>query len=447
VYIDIFNDAQEKIGEVFIDENLASKEDIAKLQDTYTKKQHASDIDMLTDLPVRSVLMRHLLSLQSDAMLLIINLNFFSQINDFYGRDIADTVLLQKADEYKKMIGEDAAFLFRLNVSEFAVLVEDSALFEKYQILLEHYILTNNECFIPQLNNQKIIVSQTVGVAYGNDRLLSMADIALKSAISSNLKYCTYDENIHSNDLQRENFEDIRIYKDALEDGRIYPFFQPIVRSSDEQIVKYEALARIIDEDGNIISPYKFLKAAKNDKSSEFFTRQILQKIFTVYGKNEVDITVNLTYENINTPSLIEYIRNRLELYGGERLTFEIIESEDIQDYQVVEEFIMMAKRYGCKIAIDDFGSGYSNFTNIIKINTDYIKLDGTLIKDIETQKSVELMVKSLISFAKEAGIELVAEFISSKEIAQKVKSMGVEYLQGFLYGKPEQPQFYGLKN
>ena len=160
-----------------------------------------------------------------------------------------------------------------------------------------------------------------------------------------------------------------------------------------------------------------------------------------------MNLSINLTYENIASPSLIAYIKNRLDLFGGHKITFEIVESEDIKDYKLVENFILFVKSYGCKIAIDDFGSGYSNFTNIVRLNTDYIKLDGTIIENLAKDKNVELMAIALIDFAKKAGIKTIAEFVSSKEIAQHVKELGIDFVQGYEYGKPELAEYYGLNS
>jgi EAL domain-containing protein (putative c-di-GMP-specific phosphodiesterase class I) len=140
-----------------------------------------------------------------------------------------------------------------------------------------------------------------------------------------------------------------------------------------------------------------------------------------------------------------EYIKNRLEKYGGNGITFEIVESEDIEDYALIEEFILMLKQYNCKVSIDDFGSGYSNFTNIIKLNIDYIKLDGSLIEKINIDKNVEHMIKALLSFARSANIKTIAEFVSTQELDDKVRELGVDYIQGYLYGEPKSPESYDI--
>lgn len=154
---------------------------------------------------------------------------------------------------------------------------------------------------------------------------------------------------------------------------------------------------------------------------------------------------MNLTYENIKSQTMLEYIKNRLEKYGGERVTFEIVETEEIDDYEVVENFISMIKKYGCKISIDDFGAGYSNFTKLIKLDIDFIKIDGMLTTKLLTDEKARLMVQGLIQFAKNIKIKSIAEFVSSHEISDCAKELGVDYLQGYYHGEPKEAKFYGL--
>jgi len=143
---------------------------------------------------------------------------------------------------------------------------------------------------------------------------------------------------------------------------------------------------------------------------------------------------------------MVDYIKNRLEKYGGKGITFEIVESEDIQNYKLLEEFILLVKSYGCKVSIDDFGSGYSNFTQILQLNIDYIKLDGSLIEKLNSDVNVKHMIKGLLEYAKNANIKTIAEFVSSKELVDSVKELGIDYMQGYYYGEPKPENYYRMK-
>jgi EAL domain-containing protein (putative c-di-GMP-specific phosphodiesterase class I) len=118
-------------------------------------------------------------------------------------------------------------------------------------------------------------------------------------------------------------------------------------------------------------------------------------------------------------------------------VTFEILESEAIQDFKRVERFIAEVRRYGAKIAIDDFGSGYSNFSYLTKMNPDYIKIDGEIIKDIDVDRAAFLVVETIVAFAKKLKIETIAEYVHSSMVMDKIKELEIDYSQGFYIDKP----------
>ena len=134
----------------------------------------------------------------------------------------------------------------------------------------------------------------------------------------------------------------------------------------------------------------------------------------------------NILFENIE------------EFSNPSNITIEIVESEGINNFKEVNRFLNRLKVYGCKVAIDDFGSGYSNFEYILKLDADYIKIDGSLIKNIDQNKDSQDIVRTIVSFAKLKGVLTIAEFVSSKEIYEKVSELGIDYSQGYYFGKPE---------
>jgi len=132
---------------------------------------------------------------------------------------------------------------------------------------------------------------------------------------------------------------------------------------------------------------------------------------------------------------IIQKLKNN-KLTAG-RVTFELLESEAIQDYKKVDRFIGEVSRYGAKIAIDDFGSGYSNFSYLTKINADYIKIDGTLIENIDVDDASMIVVDTIVQFAKKLGIETIAEYVHSSVVMAKVKELGIDFSQGYYIDEP----------
>ena len=421
------------------------------IEDTYDDRVglvslQAKRVDDLTSLPNREALIMDIGSLDSEAMLIILYVNHLNALKELNGYDYVKRVVVDKSKHLKSIVQEGEATLYSLNLQEFAILVSQEKFFEKYFSLLKYSILGNSERDIHKNDDgTSTVLDFTAGIAYSEINLFHRADIVLQEAILTKVKFKIYEENQETQDIQKSTLDRLAIYKEALNQGNIIPYFQPIFDARDESVVKYEALARIQTNEGEVITPYYFLSAAIEDKTFEFFTRQMMQKVFNVYERSNKKISINVSYDNISSPSMVDYIRNRLEKYGGDGITFEILESEEVKEYAILENFVRMIKEYGCKVSIDDFGAGYSNFTHLTKLNIDFIKIDGSLIEQLNSDEKVYMMVKGIIEYAKGTGIYTIAEFVSSKEIAQTVKSLGVDYLQGYYYGEPKGAQEYNL--
>jgi EAL domain-containing protein (putative c-di-GMP-specific phosphodiesterase class I) len=124
-------------------------------------------------------------------------------------------------------------------------------------------------------------------------------------------------------------------------------------------------------------------------------------------------------------------------------IVFEILETEEIEDYDLVSDFIREVKRYGCHISIDDFGSGYSNFEKLLQLDIDIIKIDGSLIRNVDHDTHAELVVQTIVDFAKGADLLTVAEFVHSEAVYEKVRILGIDFAQGYHLGEPRPAEFY----
>ena len=141
----------------------------------------------------------------------------------------------------------------------------------------------------------------------------------------------------------------------------------------------------------------------------------------------------------LDTDFIISLDKNldKIDNEKKERIVFEILESDYITDYSLLEDFVIKYRNQGIKIAIDDFGTGYSNFAHILKIRPNYIKIDGSLIKNINTDKNSYELVKSIIDFSKALNIKVIAEFVHSREVYESILNLGVDEFQGFYLGEP----------
>lgn len=432
--------SEQKESVLFILKSILECKDIEEIV-FYLKK-----IDSITSFPSRDVLMRDITSLDSEAMLIILHINQVDAIKQLYGFEVLKEVIVDKAKKISQIVKECEATLYSINFEKFAILVKDKRYFDKYLSILKYHIFNNIDNYTYYTDDgDKILSDFSAGIAYGSKYLHHRANVALHEAILSKQSYKIYVNDTPRLELKKKSLDKHKVYKTALHEGYIIPYFQPIVSSEDESIMKYEALARILLPNGEVIAPNEFLNTAIEDRTFEFFTRQMMQKVFNVYAKNRCEFSMNITYENIKSPSMLDYIKNRLDKYGGDRMTFEIVETEEIGDYKIVENFILMVKAYGVKVSIDDFGSGYSNFTNLIKLNIDYIKIDGSITTKLLNEEKAKVMVQGLINFAKSINIKTIGEFVSSKELFLCMKELGVDYVQGYYHGMPKSAKEYSL--
>jgi diguanylate cyclase (GGDEF)-like protein len=398
-------------------------------------------MDALTGLKNREAF-RRLRRRRRVSCLILVNIDRFKHINEFYGSEVGDYVLKKIADRLREMIADKTDIsVFRLGGDDFGFVYEtgrthcdDEALAAAYHRQLEDFFV--------ETQGVRIDISFTIGISREKDRLFETADMALKYAKRSQRKrYAVYSSEIDQRENIQKNIQMIQKVRDALVHDSVLPYFQPIFDIKRNQTARYEALARIEQEheQNKVLMPYHFLGAAREAKLSGEITREILRKTFVVAQDCPGNFSVNISAEDI------EDQENRNEIFAllahhrdiADKITFEILESEEIGDYEAMNEFIRSVKRFGCEIAIDDFGSGYSNFEKILKLDIDYIKIDGSLIKKIDYDRHTEWIVRTILEFARHAGFKSVAEFVHSKAVYDKVVELGFDYAQGYFIGKP----------
>ena len=193
-----------------------------------------------------------------------------------------------------------------------------------------------------------------------------------------------------------------------------------------------------LNDSGKIVTPFFFLDIAKKSGQYLQLTKRMIDSSFEYFKDKDFEFSINFTFEDISNEEISNYVIEKIkELNIGNRVVFEIVESEEIDDFNLINGFFCTIRELGCKIAIDDFWSGYSNFEYLIKLDADYIKIDGSLIKDVLVSKGNENIITMIINFAKDQGFKTIAEFVSSKEILEKVKYLGVDYVQGYYIHEP----------
>lgn len=414
---------------------------LQQIVNLYKELENKLYIDGLTKLKSRTRLLKDIKEAQNPCIFLI-DINSFRTINELYGVDVGNEVLIHFALLLRDFTKHKDVQVYRISGDEF-VFFKDSPHADMHsgtQFLDTLFETLKSNCIFVPLLQEMVYVEITAGASFNKENPLGTADIALNHAKQLHQPYVIFHEELHSiKEVTHGAVWKKKIINGLLTDAFL-PFFQPIV-NKDGHIVKYEALMRFRQEDGNVsyIAPSEFLDVTTKTHHYNEISQMTLFKSLHICAQNNVDVSLNLNYQDVlNKPLhalLKQYI---LEKQIAHHIVFEIVESQNIQDYTIFNDFIAEFQALGVRFAIDDFGTGFSNFSHICELNPHYIKIDGSLIKNLDTDKKSYELVKAIVFFSKELGIQTVAEFVHSKEVFEVARDLGIDLFQGYYFGAPQ---------
>jgi len=377
-------------------------------------------------------------------ILFYMKLDKFDMLEEFYDNDTVEEIEQHAATHLQKRFAELFEFdkIYQLGNGEFAVLID----YDRYFDTAENFISKVKElqAIIKEdnisLENVEYDISVLISLVYEKEKILESARLGIKKMLQSKKDFLIAN-NLATIEQQKakKNMQMVTTIKKAIDSSRIISYFQPIIDNKTQEIVKYESLVRLIDENDKILSPFFFLDAAKKSNYYLKITDIVLEHSFSILRNCQNDISINLSALDIEQKSMRNKIFTLLQKHkeDAHRVVFELLEDEAINDFELIKEFITDVKKYGVKIAIDDFGAGYSNYERLLQYQPDILKIDGCLIRDIETSSYSLSVVKSIVTFAKEQNLQTIAEFIENESIFKIVKELGVDYSQGYYFGKP----------
>ncbi|WP_373035900.1 EAL domain-containing protein [Sulfurimonas sp.] len=414
---------------------LAVFSDLTELKNTQKKIENMAYKDSLTGL-CNKIQLELLLNTDKEKTLLLLNVNNFSYINTAYGFEVGDKLLIKLANILKNQFNTKSTC--RINSDEFALLFDEYVDMKHITEDIQDYFY-NKEIVI---DNITLNISFTYGAAQGINNLLRNSALALKQA-KENGKNNLYIFNQDADSIghsQRETFIALNnILHSALNEGKVIPYFQGIRNNKTKEITKYEVLARI-EYDGEIISPYEFLEPARLSGLLPEITKAMIDKSFEFMASNNYTFSINIAEDDLSKDYLLEYLNEKELEYGisSNRVILEILEGISANGKKSHVRQLTQLKNRGYSIAIDDFGSEYSNFERVLDLDIDYLKIDAKYIKDIyKNTKSYEI-TKAIVFFAKNANIPCIAEFVHNIEVQKIIDKLGIEYSQGYLFCEPE---------
>lgn len=398
-------------------------------------------IDQLTGLKNRHALNDALASKQR-SVLFLSNIKEFSLLNDFYGANIGNEILIQVANAFEKFAKENQFIAYRISSDEYVLLKQDSDFdAESYNnlIIKLHSDISSMHISISGIDDD-ITVEIYSGIAYNDIHVLEDAQMALKKAKRQSLPYLMYSQHADTKEHTKELIKIKKKIKHAIENKNIIPFFQQITNRNKE-IIKYEALVRIVEFDGgekNILMPDDFLEISMQSGLYVDITKEMLRQSLTFFASRDEKVSVNFLPNDFFNPVIMDSLMSGINMFDSpEKVVVEITEQEGVEDFDRLIIVVEKLRRLGVQIAIDDFGSGYANYAHILKIRPDYLKIDGSLIQNILTDEESKILVKSIVNFAQELGITTVAEYVENEEIFELLKAYGVDEFQGYYFGRP----------
>lgn len=398
-------------------------------------------IDHLTGLLNRYALNDALFS-KHGKVLIVSNIKEFSLINELYSVDVGNEVLIQIAALFSDFAKERGFNTYRISADEFVLLKEEAFFDEEvcFKTLKELHTRVNGLKIALKEVDEIIGVEIYSGVAFDNEHSLEYAQMALKKARNESLPFMIYSQKVDTKEHSQTVVKVKRSIKHALEHKNVIPFFQPIT-DHNGKVVKYEALMRIVAFDSGkkrIMYPNEFLSIAMNSELYIKMTKEILSRSLEFFQNREERISLNFLPNDFFNPSVIKTLMEGIEkLESPSRVVVEITEQEGVENFEKLLKVVKKLRAMGVLIAIDDFGSGYANYAHILEIKPDYLKIDGSLICNILSNEDSKILVKSIISFARELHIITVAEYVENEEIFELLKEYGVDEFQGYYFGKP----------
>ena len=374
---------------------------------------------------------------------ILLDIDRFKEINTKYSFEFGDIILRKFTKTLKSLLSQKSKII-RTGGTEFLIMIpkEDvdiKILTQKiFQALTEKKYLLENEIITLTVSMSAVDIPEGTVLIQNIQRILDQTLLEVKNGGKNNFKI------LELNSLNQVRYGNINYIKDALEEERLMCLFQPIYKTKTKKIVKYEALVRLIDEEDSkkYITPYYFMKTIKGTSQYLKMSKQVFSYVFSTLEKYpDIELSVNVDLHDLENPDMMKLISENLFKHSdiANRLTFEILEDNEIKDYVKVQYIIQQLKAFGSKVALDDFGSGYTNYHYLVSLDIDVLKIDGSLIKELKVApERTKLILKSIQELAQNLDVELVAEFVSDSNIYEIMKELNIEYVQGYYLGEPK---------
>ena len=423
----------------------------------YKKSTINSLTDFITGFPNRRYYVKYLnqqLEAERNFILACIEIEDFKNINDVYGIQAGDYILKEIAPKLKSMLGK-GEMLFKITGGIFAmVLDENNYPEEKLKLIIRSEVMT-----LPPKHGEAPSIKKTCNVSlaagvlhvdqnYDKERnsssVLRYAEIALAEARkSSEQKICFYDDSLLNSDFEQKEAE--FLIKDAMAHNWFFLVYQPQYITEGKKLRGFETLIRCRKPDGSIVSPATFIPAAEKTnlitEIDDYVLRRAMKEMKPVLeaSSQKFVVSINVSAKNIATENFAQKIKQMIDEtnFPAENLEIEITEYSFAESRDITIDNILTLRTLGVQIALDDFGTGYTSIAQLMKLPVNLLKIDKSLIDELESDPVMTDMVDSIIYMGHIMDCEVISEGVESESQLEILKEHKCDFIQGFVWGKP----------
>jgi diguanylate cyclase (GGDEF)-like protein/PAS domain S-box-containing protein len=379
-----------------------------------------------------------------DGAVVLVNVDHFKQINDAHGRTAGDAQLVEITGLIQRGLPNDAT-IGRLGGDEFGVLLPTGGLVEVMAVAERIRASAHDHARVARASG-RVSFTLSIGVAAFTDEVAAPADVlvlaehAVTTAKTSGRDRVAVPELVIRPGERRAQTAIGRLRR-AIRDERFELHAQPIVRLSDDRVSQYELLVRMRDEDGELVPPNAFLPLAEHYGLIGEIDAWVVRHGIAALAEIDADVAfqINISGRSLGYPALLDGIESSLRTHAvaARRIVFELTETAAIENVSQARVFAETLRSLGCELALDDFGSGFGGLHYLKHLPFTYLKIDGEFVADVATNQTDERIVEGILSIARGMEVKTVAEFVGDVDCLGLLKTMGIDFAQGFYLGRP----------
>ena len=373
---------------------------------------------------------------------MLVSIDHLARINEAFGFDVADSVILEIAQRIRaRLRGGDV--LGRFSGNKFGLILKNCSV-DDMTIAAERFLDGVRDEVVPTTSGP-VAVTISIGAisvprhARSADEAINRAHETLDAAKRRRAgSFATWRPNIERDAQRRVNIRVTDEIVTALNERRIVTAFEPVVRTSTRDAAFYECLVRMEQDDGRVLLAPDIVPVAERLGLIRLVDHRVLELVVAeLANAPDAKLSLNISPDTTMDPVWWASIESMMRAHPGvaERLIVEITETLEIQDIDDLRGFVTRLKDFGSRIAIDDFGAGYTSFRNLRKLGVDIVKIDGAFVQNLARSSDDRAFVQSLLELAQRLKIQTVAEWVQDEESAGLLQEWGCDYIQGRLIG------------